>query len=132
KVFDGKTGTEFRSFFAYDPAFQGGAFVAAGDLNGDGYADVITGAGAGGAPPGKAYSGKGQAPPRNTFALDAGLTGGAAVSASELSNDSQIDLLVSTPAAGGPQARALDGATLSPIGSFINNDAHFLGGIFVS
>src|SRR5205085_2640431 len=44
KVFDGKTGQLIRSFFAF-PGFGGGVFVAAGDVNGDGMADVIVGAG---------------------------------------------------------------------------------------
>ena len=37
-------------FYAYHPAFPGGATVATGDLDGDGVAEVITGAGSGGGP----------------------------------------------------------------------------------
>ena len=47
KVFDGTSGTLLQSFFAYD-GFSGGVRVAAGDLNGDGFDDIITGAGPGG------------------------------------------------------------------------------------
>ena len=41
-VFDGRTGGAIASFLAYDPGFTGGLFVAAGDVNGDGRADIIT------------------------------------------------------------------------------------------
>ena len=37
-------------FFAYSPTFTGGVTVTCGDLDGDGRAELITGAGAGGAP----------------------------------------------------------------------------------
>ena len=42
--------TEVASFFAYDPAFTGGVSVAAGDVTGDGVAEIITGAGPSGGP----------------------------------------------------------------------------------
>ncbi len=45
KVFDGVTGAEVRSFYAYDPSFTGGVSVAIGDVTGDGVADIVTGAG---------------------------------------------------------------------------------------
>jgi hypothetical protein len=38
------------NFFAYDPAFGGGASVGVAELNGDGVADIVTGAGPGGGP----------------------------------------------------------------------------------
>src|SRR5205085_7197418 len=45
------------SFLAYDPTFVGGTSVAVADVNGDGVADVITGAGPGGWPHDKVFDG---------------------------------------------------------------------------
>lgn len=48
RVFDGRTGAELASFFAADPAGRGGVSVGAGDVTGDGIADIVVGAGVNG------------------------------------------------------------------------------------
>lgn len=45
-------------FFAFEPDLRNGAYVAIGDTNGDGFGDLIAGAGSGGAPRITVYSGK--------------------------------------------------------------------------
>ena len=46
RAFDGVTGAELANFLAYR-GFNGGISVAVGDVNGDGFGDIVTGAGAG-------------------------------------------------------------------------------------
>src|SRR5437667_253766 len=48
KVFANGTFAEVGGWYAYSPDYSGGVFVAAGDTDGDGRAEVITGAGQGG------------------------------------------------------------------------------------
>src|SRR5205823_6602530 len=52
RVWDGNTGAMLKQFMAYDANFRGGAWVAGGDMNGDGKAEIVTGAGQGGGPDG--------------------------------------------------------------------------------
>jgi hypothetical protein len=45
RVFDGVAGAPLATFNAFPVPFKGGLFVAAGDLNRDGHADIVVGAG---------------------------------------------------------------------------------------
>src|SRR5262245_20590671 len=79
KVFDAATLAEKQSFFAYAADFTGGVSVACGDVNGDGRADVITGAGAGGGPHVKEFSGASGAELRSFYAFAPTFAGGVFV-----------------------------------------------------
>src|SRR5947209_586610 len=57
-VCDGKTGIRIFEFYAQAPHFTGGVPVAGGDVNGDGFGDVIAGAGQGGGPSVQVFSGR--------------------------------------------------------------------------
>jgi autotransporter-associated beta strand protein len=81
RVFDGATGREVRGFFAYDPVFGGGVRVAAGDLDGDGKAEVITAAGPGGGPHVRIFDGATGTERLGLLAFDPSFTGGVFVGA---------------------------------------------------
>ena len=109
KVFDGATGAELRSFFAFNPAFRGGVSVAAGDLNGNGTADIVVGAGAGGGPNVKVYEGGSMAVIRDFFAFSPTFTGGVTVAAGDVNHDGKAEIFAGQ-ASGGTTATLISGA----------------------
>ncbi len=70
-----RRGAVLGNFFAYDPSFRGGVRVAVGDLDGDGRAEVITGAGPGGGPHVRAYDMATNSVVENFFAYDPSVPG---------------------------------------------------------
>jgi hypothetical protein len=94
KVFDGATGGEIRSFFAYSAQFLGGVNVAAADINGDGAADIITGAGPSGGPHVQVFDGLSGALIQSFFAFDGSMTAGVNVAAGDVNGDGQPDIIV--------------------------------------
>jgi hypothetical protein len=131
RVFDGVTLTEIRSFAAYDPGFTGGVAVAAGDVNGDGVADIVTGAGPGGGPHVRVFDGTTLAVLHSFFAYDAGFTGGVTVAAADLSGDGRAEVVTGAGPGGGPHVKVFDGVTLAELQSFLAYAPGFAGGTFV-
>jgi hypothetical protein len=79
RVLNGNNGREMYGFFAYGPQFLGGVNVAAGDINDDGKADIITGAGPGGGPHVKVYNASDAKIIQSFFAGPANYNGGVKV-----------------------------------------------------
>jgi hypothetical protein len=138
QVFDGR-GALLLSFFAFAPAFTGGAHTASCDVNGDGFPDVVVGAGAGGGPHVRVFDGlTGQqlaGPLGSFFAFPVGFTGGVFVGCADLDGDGRGDVVVAAGPGGGPHVRVLSGATGAELpvslGSFFPYSPAFTGGVFV-
>jgi len=132
KVFDGRTGNELHSFFEYPATFNGGVRVAAGDLNGDGLADIITGAGPGGGSHVKAFDGVNLAEIRSFFAYGAGFTGGVFVAAGDINGDGRDDIITGSGAGASPHVKVFDGRSGSEVQSFFAYAPTFSGGVRVA
>ncbi|MBT3230644.1 hypothetical protein HN358_02580 [Candidatus Uhrbacteria bacterium] len=83
-------------FFAYDPDFRGGVNVAAGDINGDGIDEIITGPGLGGAPEIKAFNNEGEEVMDSFWAFDTYDGLGAEVSTADLDGDGIAEIIAFT------------------------------------
>ncbi|MEK7159711.1 MAG: putative glycoside hydrolase [Patescibacteria group bacterium] len=83
-------------FFAYDPKFRGGVNVAAGDVDGDGIDEIITGPGKGGAPQVKIFDRKGQAKGISFFAFDEKSKTGVEVAGTDLDLDGKAEVIATT------------------------------------
>jgi len=132
KVFDGNSNAEIRSFFAYAPGFTGGVRVAAGDINNDGFEDIITGAGNGGIGHVKVFDGNSGSELRSFLAYGAGYSGGVYVAAGDVNNDGLADLITGTDSGAASHVKVFDGLTGSEIRSFFAFGPSFAGGVRVA
>jgi serralysin len=130
-VFDGVNLATIHSFLAYAPGFTGGVYVAAGDINGDGSADIVTGPGPGGAPQVKAFHGVTLAEIANFLAFAPGFTGGVRVAAGRVNADLVPDFVAGT-GNGAAEVKAFDGTTQAVLHDFLPYGAGFTGGVFVA
>lgn len=136
----------FNDFFAFEQTLRNGVFVAAGDVDGDGFGDIVLGGGPGGGPRVIAVSGaellsSGGAIislKANFFAGDSNLRNGVPVAVRNLDNDNKADIVTGS-GPGGRRVNAYLGANITPINqpiasqSFDAFDDNFnpLGGVFV-
>src|SRR5581483_6085543 len=132
KVFSGRDGSLLQSFYAYAPGFTGGVFVAAGDVTGDGKADIVTGAGAGGGSHVRVFSGADGTLVQSFYAFGPGFLGGVTVAAGDITGDGRADVIAGAGAGGTPHVKVFSGADGSLVRSFYAYTPAFLGGVTVA
>jgi hypothetical protein len=132
-VIDGATGDSLLSFLAYAETFTGGVYVASGDINGDGFDDIITGPGAGGGPNVEVFSGTDGAELHSFDAFASTFLGGVRVATGDVNGDGLDDIVTGAGPGGGSAVKVFDGSTLVAIYDFfVDEIGAFSGGLFVA
>ncbi len=119
QVIDGATGGILFQVTPFE-GFTGGAFVAAGDMTGDGAAELVVTPDEGGGPRVVIYRGGDFAPLVSYFAIDdANFRGGVRPAVGDINGDGFADLAVSAGFGGGPRISLWDGQRLGKL-EFVN------------
>lgn len=121
-----------HDFLAYPAAFLGGVFVAAGDVDADGRADIVTGPGSGGGPLVKAFGGVSGAEIRSFFAGDPTFVGGVRVASADVNTDGHAEIIVAAGPGAPPFVKIFHGATSAELRSFLVYPPEATMGVFVA
>jgi hypothetical protein len=130
-TYDGLTGQMISSFFAFNPNQTNGLWVAAGDVNGDGIAEIIVGIDAGNVPTVGVYRGIDGVQLQAFFAYAQAYTGGVRVGVA-INQLGLADILTATGPGGGPDVRRFSGLNDALIDEFFAYSPLFTGGLFVA
>ena len=123
-------GQVLAEFYAYDVGFTGGVSVTAGDIDGDGIPEIITGAGPGGAPLVRAFKLNGTVV-SNFLVYAPDFRGGVDVASGDVIGDSKAEIVTANGAGESGMVRVLDknGNELSRIYAY---GGEYRGGVRVS
>jgi hypothetical protein len=134
------TGQLGSGIMAYASNFTGGVYVAAADLNADGKAEIITGAGPGGGPHVRAFNADGTKMAGQIgdgfYAYGSTFTGGVRVAAGYLNNSGIATIVTGAGPGGGPHVREF-GVNANPVAGQAGSGwyaygSNFTGGVFVA
>lgn len=118
------------AFMAYDSLFRGGVNIAVGDLNGDGKAEIVSGAGFGGGPHVRVFDSQSRV--RAQFmAYDKDFRGGVSVAVGDLDGDGKAEIITGSGPGGSPQVRVFDGQG-NLKAQFMAYDRNLTNGLLVS
>ncbi len=123
-------GLVINQFFPYPAAFKGGVHIAAGDIDGDGIDEIITGAGSGGTPHVRIISANG-VPRGSFFAYPMAFKGGVQVAAGDIDGDGKAEIITGAGPGGSPHVRVFK-ADGTPISGFFPYAKTFKGGVNVA
>lgn len=138
KILDGASGEELFSITPFGD-FTGGLFITAGDLDGDGKAELAITAGFFGGPRVRIFQGGTFTQINDFFGIDdVNFRGGTNAALADVNGDGKADLAVAAGAGGGPRVAVYDGTTLAnaaPLrfrADFFAFDASLRAGVYVA
>ncbi len=150
RVLDGTTQSELFAIDPFEASFKGGVYVAAGDVTGDGVADLVITPDEGGGPRARVFRGGDFQQVADFFGInDVNFRGGARAALGDVTGDSVADLIVAAGFGGGPRVAVFDGAKLTaqgqlpdqsltrweswkPTGDFLAFEPALRNGVFVA
>jgi hypothetical protein len=151
-IFDGRTirpGVTptklLNDFFLFEPELRNGAYVAVGDIDGDGFGDLIGGAGPGGGPRILGISGLALTQQggiftvlTNFFAGDVNNRGGVPVAVKDIDGDTRADIIAGAGAGAQSVVTTYLGSSITQPNAtppayqqYLVFDSNFLGGVYV-
>ncbi|MGL4423898.1 MAG: SdrD B-like domain-containing protein, partial [Gemmataceae bacterium] len=131
RIIDVATLATIRDFSPFEPGFTGGVYISVGDVNGDGFADIVTGAERGGGPRVQTFDGRSLLPQASFFAYDPSFTGGVRVSTQDINGDGTVEI-VTAPASGMMgRVRVYNSTGTTILDEFTAFDPEYLGGVYV-
>jgi hypothetical protein len=131
-ILNSQTGEVIGSFFAFDPTFRGGVFVAVQDTTRDGISRIIVSAGPGGGPEVRIFNTRTHELLRSFYAYTPTFTGGITVASIDFNHDGTPDIITGAGPGGGPHVKIFDGATNAVLNQWYAYPMAFTGGIFVA
>jgi hypothetical protein len=131
KAFNAMDTALLESTIVFGADFRGGIFVGAGDVTGDGLAEIVIGAGGGMNPQVAVFDPISDTIRQNFNAYAPNFAGGVRVAVRDADDDGGADIITGPGAGGGPHVRVIDGETNLAMQDLLAFDGSFLGGVFV-
>ncbi|HYH63740.1 MAG TPA: FG-GAP-like repeat-containing protein, partial [Urbifossiella sp.] len=141
RAFDGRTGFLLADIPVFGGVFFGGVNLAAGDIDGDGWAELVASADDGGGPRVTIYSFPASGPSRiaDFFGIDdPSFRGGARTAVGDINGDGRAEVVVAAGIGGGPRISVYDGAALAagrhvhPVSDFFLFEQELRNGAYVA
>jgi FtsP/CotA-like multicopper oxidase with cupredoxin domain len=129
KVYSGANRALLFDLLAFPRSMRGGVRVALGDVNGDGYKDIIVGAGSG-PPEVRVFSGRDGSLLGGFLAYAAGPQTGVFVAAADVVGHGRVNIITGPGMGAAPEVRVFDDA-FRLVSSFMAFDPSFRGGVTV-